>query len=339
MNRGKILLLFLGTGLLALTLKSLYTAGVFTPLKTLEVPAEIIKTPPGIEDLDFDPESGTVFLSSHDRRNPASTGAIYALDTATKQVRDLTTKLDLFEFRPHGISFLNFHGQKLLFVISHRNEKNAVLKFAFEGDSLRLLNSYSSTDFGSPNDILAVGESNFFLSNDHGNTKPSVSKWADFVAFPLGNVVYFDGQRTTVVLKNIAYPNGLALYNDKIYMASLLGKYIGVYEPVGANYQLEKVKTISVPYPPDNLTVAGSRIYVAAHPKLLRFLKHGGDEQKKSPSAIFYLDNDQVKMVYVEDGQQLSGSSTALAIPGPVPDIHVYVGSVFESKILKLTTP
>lgn len=339
MNRGKILLLFLGTGLLALTLKSLYTAGVFTPLKTLEVPAEIIKTPPGIEDLDFDPESGTVFLSSHDRRNPASTGAIYALDTATKQVRDLTTKLDLFEFRPHGISFLNFHGQKLLFVISHRNEKNAVLKFAFEGDSLRLLNSYSSTDFGSPNDILAVGESNFFLSNDHGNTKPSVSKWADFVAFPLGNVVYFDGQRTTVVLKNIAYPNGLALYNDKIYMASLLGKYIGVYEPVGANYQLEKVKTISVPYPPDNLTVAGSRIYVAAHPKLLRFLKHSGDEQKKSPSAIFYLDNDQVKMVYVEDGQQLSGSSTALAIPGPVPDIHVYVGSVFESKILKLTTP
>ncbi len=339
MNRGKILLIFLGTGLLALTLKSLYTAGVFTPLKTLEVPAEIIKTPPGIEDLDFDPESGTVFLSSHDRRNPASIGAIYALDTATKQVRDLTTKLDLFEFRPHGISFLNFHGQKLLFVISHRNEKNAVLKFAFEGDSLRLLNSYSSTDFGSPNDILAVGESNFFLSNDHGNTKPSVSKWADFVAFPLGNVVYFDGQRTTVVLKNIAYPNGLALYNDKIYMASLLGKYIGVYEPVGANYQLEKVKTISVPYPPDNLTVAGSRIYVAAHPKLLRFLKHGGDEQKKSPSAIFYLDNDQVKMVYVEDGQQLSGSSTALAIPGPVPDIHVYVGSVFESKILKLTTP
>ncbi len=333
MNRGKILLIFLGTGLLALTLKSLYTAGVFTPLKTLEVPAEIIKTPPGIEDLDFDPESGTVFLSSHDRRNPASIGAIYALDTATKQVRDL------FEFRPHGISFLNFHGQKLLFVISHRNEKNAVLKFAFEGDSLRLLNSYSSTDFGSPNDILAVGESNFFLSNDHGNTKPSVSKWADFVAFPLGNVVYFDGQRTTVVLKNIAYPNGLALYNDKIYMASLLGKYIGVYEPVGANYQLEKVKTISVPYPPDNLTVAGSRIYVAAHPKLLRFLKHGGDEQKKSPSAIFYLDNDQVKMVYVEDGQQLSGSSTALAIPGPVPDIHVYVGSVFESKILKLTTP
>lgn len=339
MNRGKILLLFLGTGLLALSVKNLYTAGVFTSLKKIDVPVEIISTPAGIEDLDYDPETGTVFLSSHDRRNPASTGAIFALDTATHQVRDLTTKLDLFEFRPHGISFLNFHGQKLLFVITHRNEKNAVLKFVFEGDSLRLLNSYSSTDFGSPNDILAVGESNFFLSNDHGNTKPSISKWADFLAFPLGNVVYFDGQRTTVVLQNIAYPNGLALHNDKIYMASMLGKYIGVYETVGANYQLEKVKKISVPYPPDNLTVADSRIYVAGHPKLLRFLDHAADEREKSASAVFYLDNDQPKMVYVEDGTKLSGSSTALAIPGPVPHTHIYVGSVFESKILKLTTP
>jgi arylesterase/paraoxonase len=338
MNRWKIIGIFLFTGLLALVLKNLYAAGVFTALKEVSAEAEIIPTPPGIEDLDFDPETGTIFLSSHDRRNWASTGAIYALDTASMEVRDLSSHLNLFEFRPHGISFLNFQGQKLLFVISHRNEKNAVLKFAFEGDTLRLLNSYSSTDFGSPNDLLAVGESNFFLSNDHGNTKPSLAKWGDFLAFPLGNVIYFDGQRTTEVIKNIAYPNGLAYFNGKLYMASLLGKYIGVYEPVGAHYQLEKVKSISVPYAPDNLSVAGSRIYVAAHPKLLRFLAHSKDEDEKSPSAVFYLDNDQVKMVYVEDGKKLSGSSTALAVPGPVPDIHIYLGSVFESKILKLTT-
>lgn len=335
MNRWKIVGIFVIVGLLALTLKVLYKAGVFTPLDPLPLNAETIPTPPGIEDLDFDPETGTIFLSSHDRRNFQSTGAIYALKSG--QLTNLTDKLGLSEFRPHGISFIKTNGHKFLFVISHRDTKNSVLKFIFEGDSLRMINTYSSSEFTTPNDLVAVGENSFFLSNDHGKVGENLKKWADYVALPVGNIVYFDGQRSKMVLDRVAYPNGLAVYDNRLYVASTLGNYIGVYEAEGSNYELKKLKSISVPYAPDNLMVAGSRIYVAAHPKTLKFVAHAKDSTKISPSAIFYLEEDKPKIVYVEDGSKLSGSSTALAVPDPMGDVTLYLGSVYERKILKLS--
>ncbi len=334
----KLLGLFLLAGILALVLQILFKSGVFKSLKDYReaITVETFPTPPGIEDLDYDPDSGTVFLSSHDRRDPSSTGALFSLDPVTHEVRDLTGHLDLPEFRPHGISFLNFNGSKYLFVISHRDTKNVIMKFRFLNDSLQLENSYSSTDFSSPNDLLAVGENAFFLTNDHGTVKGWRKTVSDYLQLPVGNVVYYDGMRSGIVLEKIAYPNGIALFRDKIYVASTLGNYIGVYNHVSANYQLEKEKTLKVPDAPDNLMVYGDRIYYASHPKLLAFAGHAGNAGKRSPSSVYYLENDAPRLVFMDTGDQLSGASTALPVPDSSGNIQLYIGSVFESRILKL---
>ena len=333
----KLIALFFLAGLLVLILQTLFVSGTFKTVKDFSegVTAEILPTPPGIEDLDYDPDSGTVFLSSHDRRNPSSTGAIYTLNPATNEIQNLTDRLHLPEFRPHGISFLNFNGAKYLFVISHRDTKNVVLKFLFLNDSLHLEKTYSGTDFSSPNDLLAVGEDAFFLTNDHGTVQGWQKTVADYLRLPVGNVVYFDGQRSGIVLKRIAYPNGIAYFNSRIYIASTLGNYVGVYAPVSMNYQLEEQRKIKVPDAPDNLMVAGSRIYYAAHPKLLAFAAHARDAGKISPSSVFYLENDAVSRVYT--GTAVSGSSTALPVPDSAGNIDLYIGSVFESHILRLS--
>lgn len=334
----KLLGLFLLAGILILVIQILVKAGAFKSLKDYRdgITVETLPSPPGIEDLDYDPDSGTVFLSSHDRRDPTSIGALFALNPVTHELRDLTGHLDLPEFRPHGISFLNFNGSKYLFVISHRDTKNVVIKFRFRNDSLQLENSYSSTDFSSPNDLVAVGENAFFLTNDHG----AVTGWrktvADYLQLPVGNVVYYDGIRSGIVLEKIAYPNGIALFRDKIYVASTLGNYIGVYNPVSANYQLEKEKRLKVPDAPDNLMVYGDRIYYASHPKLLAFAEHARDTGKRSPSSVYYLENDTPTLVFMDSEGQLSGASTALPVADSSGNVQLYIGSVFESRILKL---
>jgi len=335
----KLFGLFLLAGLLILVLQTLIKSGTFKTVKDFSdgITAEILPTPAGIEDLDYDPGSGTIFLSSHDRRNRISTGAIYAFDPANNKTRDLTGHLNLSEFRPHGISFLNFNGEKYLFVISHRDTKDVVMKFRFHNDSLQLVNTYSSTDFSSPNDLLAVGADAFFLTNDHGTTKGWYKKASDYLRLPVGNVVYYDGTRSAIVLDKIVYPNGLALFNDRVYISSTLGSYIGVYRPVSANYQLEKEKIVKVPDAPDNLMVYGDRIYFAAHPKLLAFTAHSADSTKISPSSVYYLRNDVPRLVYMDSGRNISGSSTALPVADSSGKVHLYTGSVYESRILKLS--
>lgn len=334
----KLLGLVLVAGIVALILQTLVKSGAFKTLKDFEkgLTVETIPSPPGIEDLDYDPGSQTIFLSSHDRRDRNSTGAIFALNPVSNELRNLTGHLDLPEFRPHGISFLDFNGNKYLFVISHRSTKNVVMKFRFQNDSLQLENSYSSTDFSSPNDLLAVGENAFFLSNDHGTAEGWRKTASDYLRLPVGNVVYYDGTRSGIVLDRIAYPNGLAIFNDQVYVASTLGNYIGVYNPVSANYQLEKVKTIKVPDAPDNLMVYGNRIYFASHPKLLAFAAHSQDENKISPSSVYYLENDVPHLVFMDSGRRISGSSTALPVADSTGNLRLYVGNVYESRILKL---
>ncbi len=334
----KLFGLFLLAGTVALVLQTLVKAGSFKTVKDYEegLTVETLTTPPGIEDLDYDAASGTVFLSSHNRRDPRSTGAIYGFNPATRETRNLTDHLQLSEFRPHGISFIDFNGNKYLFVISHRDTKNVVMKFLFHNDSLHLENTYSSTDFGSPNDLLAVGEDAFFLSNDHGNVTGWKKTAADYLRLPVGNVVYYDGHRSGIVLKNIAYPNGIAFFNDRVYVASTLGNTIGVYRAVSAHYQLEKEKTIKVPDAPDNLMVYGNRIYYASHPKLLAFASHAGDAAKSSPSSVYYLENDSPHLVFMDSGTRLSGASTALPLPDSSGNVQLYIGSVFESRILQL---
>lgn len=335
----KLLGLVIFLGLIALVTQTLYHAGVFKKVKNFSegYEVQIIQSPAGIEDSDIDPETNTIFLSSHDRRLRDSTGDIFAMHPGSDSTVNLTKHLKLEEFRPHGISFLNINGNKYLFVISHRNQKNVVMKFLFSGDSLSLQNSYSSTDFSSPNDLFAIGEDAFLLTNDHGTTTGWKKTAADFLRLPVGNVVYFDNGKSTIVLDKIAYPNGVLVYNNDIYVSSTLGSYIGIYKPVSTQFHLEEIKKIKTPHAPDNLMVLDNKIYTGGHPQLLKFSKHAKSSDTKSPSTAFYFENDKVVEIFEDDGNKLSGSSTVLPVKDSLGKTDFYIGSVFESKILRLT--
>jgi arylesterase / paraoxonase len=326
---------------------TLKAAGYFieiTPSQNLS--EEIIKTPPGIEDITIDSETSFAYLSSQDRRNREKTGDIYLMDLnkPTDSLINLTQKFNLKQFRPHGISFIKLgNGLKFLFVISHADAKHEVLKFEILGDSLKLENKYSSTDFLSPNDILAVGENQFYLTNDH-KLKPGILRsLADFGRIANGNVVYYDGERAKPVSESIAYPNGINISADHryIFVASTLDRKVYTYAPDPETFKLNLLGESPTSYGPDNIEIDfDGNLWVGCHPKMLDFLKHAKNEKALSPSAVVKMDFTPAaspmlseNLVYINKGEEISGSS--VAAPYHL-NTKFLVGSVFESKVLRI---
>ena len=325
--------------------QTIQKTGVFTTITSISDYKETtLKSLPGVEDITVDPETNVAYFSAQDRRNPESTGAILSmnLNDSTKKFVNLTERIKISEFRPHGLSFLNIGNKKFLFVISHKDLKNDIVKFEIIGDSLNYLSKFSSTEFVSPNDILAISENQFFLTNDHD----SRVKWKvlifDFLRIPTGNVVYYDGTTTKKVTEKLIYPNGIVISKDgsKIYVTSTLDKSIHIFEPQTQTNQLKSLDYFPTAYPPDNIEInREGNLIVGCHPKLFSFMAYRKNGSKLSPSAIIEINKDDFKdqkTLYLNDGKEISGSSIGAPFYSKNNKQNLLVGSVYDSKVLLL---
>lgn len=346
MKKGKWILLAILCFLIYKVYATLEISGLF--LKIVEINTkneEIIESPAGIEDITVDQETGLAYLSSQDRRAPKAVGAIYLVNTKDSSIvfKDLTSKFKITGFRPHGISFVKTpQKEKFLFVISHGNTKSEIINFKVEGDSLLFLNKYTSTEFISPNDILAVGKNQFFITNDHTRKKDWLRLIGDYLKFPSGNVVYFDSEKARIVSNGIAYANGINISSNgqQIYVTSTTTNKLYVFEPNIQSKQLEEIANFNLLFSPDNIEIKkDGNLLIACHPKVLDFTKHAKNPNVHSASAILELKIDlnqktiNQKTIYLNKGKSISGSSVA----APFSENKLLVGSVFENKILSLT--
>ena len=87
----------------------------------------------------------------------------------------------------------------------------------------------------------------------------------------------------------------------------------------------------------DNIDVdSDGNLWIGAHPRLLDFLGHAQDPKKLSPSAVVKVtpagDSTSFETIYVNTGEELSGSSVAVHDKG-----RLVIGAVFDPKYLNCT--
>ncbi|AFK01845.1 Arylesterase [Emticicia oligotrophica DSM 17448] len=329
-----ILIVFIG--------KTLYNAGAF---KAIEphfngVIAEVNGFT-GAEDITIDDSKGLALISSNNFRDASKRGAIFLLNLkeANPKPINLTDKLG-FDFHPHGISlYKSIDGQKRLFVVNHRQKGNYIEVFDFTDSTLNHLESISSSLFVSPNDVTAVGEHAFYVTNDHDEPKSSWRDKKDLLQVPMGNVCYYDGQRAKIVADGFLYANGItpSLDGRQIFVAATSGRKIKVYDRDFSTGKLTESDEIMIDGA-DNIELDEyGHLWVGCHPKLLAFLGHSKDHSKLSPSEIKKImyrgkGDFTVESIYLNDGKPVSGSSV-----GAVWGDKLLIGTVFENKILVAT--
>ena len=336
-----------------------------------------------IEDMVIDRPAGIAYLSAYDRwaladdlaagRRDLTQGGIYALslteaawrDGGTATARDVTAAFRAeHDFHPHGISLhAGPDGGRTLAVVNHiiayrdgrRQRREAIEVFDVAGDGLRHRRTIEHPLMCHPNDVFAIGEDRFLVTNDRGSCSALGNLMEDVFNLHRSYVLYFDGETVTKVATGIGFANGITVgppggaglspgQGNAVYVAATRESAIRVYamDALLADGPPPEApdRLIRLPAGPDNLTVTpDGTLLIAAHPNLFRLalnLWHWTGI-RTAPSRLFALPTsepaaaaDTVRLLYADDGSQFSAATTAatfrgMLLAGSVTDRHLLV--------------
>jgi arylesterase / paraoxonase len=332
-------------------LKTAWQAGSFKTIKNnFKGSIKKVEGITGGEDIAIDQSTGFAFISADDRwassvyRRPVK-GAVFGINLTDSLSRpiNLTQDFPQSDFHPHGISlYPTEDGRKLLFVVNHRQSGGWIEIFEFRNDSLNHIESISDEKIISPNDVVAVGEREFYFTNDH-NEKPS--GWRsikDLLIIGTGNVCHYKNGSVKVLFEGLKYANGInkSLDGKKIYVATPSDLKISIYERDANTGSLSRSAEINTGTGVDNIDVdTEGNLWVGCHPQLLKFLSHAKDENKLSPSEIIRIRDlgdgqFEQETIYINDGSEISASSV-----GAVYKNRLLIGPVFQRHILLAELP
>lgn len=315
-------------------------SGMLTPYEPrLADRCESLEVAPGTEDVTIHPQSGLVFVSAADRRseNP-ETGGIWTFDIADPfQTLRYASVDGPDDFQPHGISlWIGENGRERLFVINHPLAGGHTIEVFEIDEDGRLFHgeTIAYPELSSPNDLVAVGERQFYASNDRGFVGGIMEPLEAYFGLPASSVSYFDGESGHIVARGLIYANGVNVSADgqTLYVAEFLGRRINVYERDTQTGALTHRRAIPVRTGADNIeTDESGELWIGAHPRVFDFLAHAEDDTALAPSHVIRVDpetGDVVTVLYTH-GEELSGSSV-----GAPFGYQFVVGAVFDSNVL-----
>ena len=296
----------------------------------------------GAEDIVIDHGARLAYVSSHDRRDRTSLGAIWVLPLdAPRSARKLALQgYDAKRFSPHGIDlWVGKDGTRRLFVVEHGDwSQSRIVVFRIEDGALVFDHAVTDPLIRRPNDVAAVGENAFYVTNDLG--APYGSK-AEFLEVLLrkkgGDLVYFDGHKARIAFAPIGYANGVQASNDNktLYVGASGDQSVRFFDRDPKTGALSLIDEIVLHTGVDNIDVDPQGIlWVAAHPKLLTFSKHAKNGAVRSPSQILRIDpmKKTVREIYLSHGDPLSAASI-----GAHFDHSLLLGGVFDPRVLVCT--
>jgi len=322
------------------TLEFMSFGGAFREL-TLRAPGACSSLPlnASAEDIQIDRNRSVAYLSSLDRRALVKgenvEGTVLQLDLTADPLQAMPALVAAPPaFRPHGMSLYRMgDGKQRLFVISHpANAAHTVEIFEQQADDRFLhLGTVRDPLLLSPNAIVAVGPSQFYVANDKGATN-ALERMREFVfRSGLSTVVYYDGTNMQVAADGLKSAVGMGLSPDglKIHVAETLGKRLSTYARDPASGELRFENHLPLEGSPDNINVDGDgTLWIAVHAKLLDLVRHFGDPAHASPTTILRHAAGVTQAVLVDDGTGISAGSVGAAFDG-----RLYIGSITEPKI------
>lgn len=306
--------------------------------KNTDLPTQKIEVGAGPEDfaLDTSLTYPRLLVSCSERRSGEPFGEIVEVNLETKATRVLPREGNPkdFPFRPHGIDLQKVDGKLYLYAISHDNEKNlhVIYQYLVEKDRLVFQDTISNPKYIiSPNDLAVATSGEIYYSNDAGKRGSLAEQLFKLKRSTVG----YHNPKTDewrIAADKMVYANGVAVRNDKVYVSTTRSNRIFQFNK-DKDGRLNDRKTLTKINGLDNLIFYGDYLITTSHPKVVAFLKHAKNADKKSPSLIHQVDlkTGISNIIFADDGYRVSASSTGLIYDG-----KLYIAQVFDPFILQV---
>lgn len=332
-------------------LRTVYLAGFFRTVEPrFDGSCRTINGPVGPEDLAIDRAAGIAYISATDRRAAAAgdprPGAIYLYDlnAATVAPINLTADADA-SFQPHGISLLiTPDGRRVLYVINHpapgtRPYEHSVEVYEVTDIGLRHRSTIIDARLIMPNDLVAVGEDRFYLTNTHRNPPGRMQTVETYLRLRGANVLYYGRRGFEVAVADLVLPNGINVSHDgkTVYVASTTMREVQIYDRDTVTDALQLRGGVLLGSGLDNIDVdEDGNLWIGAHPNLLALTALRDDPAALSPSQAlrvsFAGSEAVVDEIYLDRGEQISGVSVAARAGN-----RLLLGQIFGDGILDCT--
>jgi len=313
------------------------------PVPGQEVACHKINIAPGPEDFVLDTWHGAprLLVSSHDRRQPETSGGIFYLDMDTEttgEMKRIGEPAALAAFKPHGMDIRKKGEEVLLYVILHdpagrmKIHENAIGVYLVGDTELRFQDLMEDASFlWSPNDLSVMQGGEIYVTND---------RWNDLDVYfkrESSEIVYYQPETKTwsVVAEKLAFANGIYAEKDRVFVTETLGEGFLMF-PRLPDGRLGPKSVIARMKGGDNIMKYGDYFLTTAHYDDLAFLKHKKNPEHHSPSIVFRVrpDFSSKEAMYVNTGETISSAST-----GMVFNNKLYISQVFDPFIVVCDVP
>jgi len=321
--RKKMLLIVFGISLVAI-------------LQAQESSTRQIRTGPGPEDIVidlYDPEPKILISTSARRESLSKYGEIEVLDLKTSVVKILPriNEPSGINFKPHGIDLIQIDNKKFLYVILHddKQEKHPVVRYIYEDEHLIFDKIYENELLISPNAITVFNDGSFLVCNDAAKRG---NKMEQILGLKSGNILFFDKHGNVCkVAEKLGMPAGMNRIGEKIFVSCATENRIYSFD--FRNNLLQNKKLLTRIKGPDNIRTSKGKLFVANHPKMLKFIKHIRNAENLSPSSVFEIDpsSGDKTNIFITPGDKISASSVAISHRS-----NLYIGQIFGDYILKV---
>lgn len=295
----------------------------------------------GPEDIRIDLTSGRAFISSLDRRDAAARGAIHVFDVAdplsAAAWRDRTNGSPK-DFKPLGLDYYEDGELRRLFVVNEAGPAVEVFDVAEDG-GLTHLETFIERRLTSPNNVVAVGPRQFYVTNDVRPGRDALIAQLHFLMrLGSGDIFFVDGDVWRLAAEGLRFANGLALSPDgaQLYAAETAGKAVKIYDRDDASGALTLSRIIDLEAAPDNInTDETGALWIGALPKPLLVPRLLNDIDAIAPSAVIRMaPNGEVTTVYRNEGQEQSAATVAARMQD-----KLLIGALYDEKFLLCDLP
>ncbi len=296
----------------------------------------------GAEDFSISRKDSFLIISSTGRKANANKSAngLYLIDLTDIEIPPVKmSTMFKRDFNPHGIYMYRLDSSSYkIWAINHFRGNHTIELFKLQDRELIHLETIRHRSLVSPNDIVAINETQFYFTNDHKYTRGIGKLAEDYLGLSLSNVIFFDGKEFIEVVDGIAYANGIN-YDPKrnlLFVASPRGFEVRVYSKKNDG-QLQYLESIDAGTGVDNIEFdTDGNLLIGCHPNLLGFTFYMAGKNPISPSEVIRIryheegDYDQ-SIIWLDDGEVMSASTVAVEF-----DNKIFVGNVTDDHFVIL---